>query len=126
MRKIRGFVIAIIIMLIVSVMSLLVVTVLTYLFKWQADKAMIGIIVTYILAGFAGGMSLKWVAPKEYHGEKTMGRKKGLEAWILANSFMLILLCVSIFVAQSPFEFSGRFLMIWSLLISSTFLGRIL
>jgi hypothetical protein len=32
-------------MLLVAVLSLLLVSTLTFLFKWQADKAMIGIII---------------------------------------------------------------------------------
>lgn len=121
MKKIRSFVIAIIIMIIVSILCLLVVSTLAYLFKWQADKAMVGIILTYILAGFSGGMSLKLL-----HKEKTKLRNKGIEAFAVSNIYMIILLILSALVVQNPFEISGRMLMIWMLLMSSAFLGRIL
>lgn len=126
MRKIRSFAIAIIVMMLVSLIALLVVSVFTYLFKWQADKVMVGIIVTYILAGFAGGFCMKCLEKKQYGNEKIGLGKRAVGAFVLSNIFLLLLLGVSIFVIHSPFEFSERFLMIWSLLISSTFLGRIL
>ncbi|MBQ3559543.1 MAG: hypothetical protein IJA07_08540 [Agathobacter sp.] len=121
MRKIRSFGIAIIIMILTSLLALFVVSTLTYFLKWYADKAMAGIIVTYILAGFAGGMTLKIL-----NKEKMGLRGRGLEVFCLSGIFMLLLFVVSIFVLRNPFEISGRWLMIWLLLTSSTFLGRIL
>lgn len=126
MRKIRSFIISIIIMLIISMFSLLAVSILTYLFKWHADKAMVGIIITYILAGFAGGVCLKWLGSRSYDKEQIGIRQKAIDAFILSCIFMLLLFALSIFAFQNPFEITGRFLMICGLLVSSTFLGRIL
>ena len=127
MSKIKGFVVTMVIMLGVAMISLLAVSALTYLFKWQADKAMIGIIVTYIFAGFIGGFYTKRTREKQFvDGNKIGIGKKAIEAFVVGNVFMLILLLLSIFVLQNSFGFSSRFLMIWGLLVSSTFLGRIL
>lgn len=121
MEKCRRYVLGILLMGLVSMVSLLGVSVLTYWLKWQADKAMIGIIVTYILAGFSGGISLKLL-----NKEKMKLRRKGAEALIISNIFMIILLMISVIILKNPFEMSGRVLMIWGLVMSSAFLGRIL
>lgn len=127
MRKIRSFGIAIIIMMLASLLALFVVSVLTYFLKWYADKAMIGIIVTYVIAGFVGGLCYKRLEKKQYGDERKTGvGKKGIDALILSFIFMLLLFVLSVFVLRNPIEISGRMLMIWFLLASSTFLGRIL
>lgn len=126
MRKIRGFVIAMVIMVLVSVVSLFIVSVFSYLYKWQADKALIGITVTYILAGYFGGLSLKLQNRKNgVNGQRSMG-KKMLEAIFLGTIFMLFLILLSVFVLQNPFLISGRMLMIWMILVGSACLGGIL
>lgn len=126
MEKIKSFIIAIIVMMFTTIISLFVVSTLTYIFKWQADKAMMGIIATYIVAGFAGGFCMRCIKKKEYGNEKTKMGQKVTEALLLSGIFMLLLLVVSFFVIQNPFEISNRFLMILLLLNSSCFLGRIL
>lgn len=126
MRKIRSFVIAIISMLLVSLIALLVVSTLTYLFKWQADKAMVGIIATYILAGLAGGFCMKHIEKKQFSNPKIGIGRKTIETLVLSNIFLLLIFVLSVFVLQNSFEISNRSLMIWGLLVSSTFLGRIL
>lgn len=127
MNKTKKYIIAIVIMSMVSIAMLFIVTTLTYAFKWQADKAMIGIVVTYILAGLAGGICLRRYGKKEYVvDQKNKIAKKAAEALILSNVFLLLLLAISAFGLQIPFGFSGRFFMIWVLLIVATFLGRVL
>ena len=121
MKKIKTFLITIIIMLIASTLSLLVVSALTYFYKWQADKALIGITLTYILAGFSGGLFLK-IKSK---GQLSMTWKM-LEACLLSTIFMGILIVISVFVIKIPFAISSRFLMICMLFLGSTCLGRIL
>ena len=127
MYRIKKYSIAIGAMIGMTLVSLLIVSTLTYLFKWQADKAMIGIIVTYILVGFAGGFVLKRVSRKQNSDERKMGvLQKALEAFSLSSIFMLLMIVLSTFVIQNPLEISGRLLMIWGLMTSSCFLGRIL
>lgn len=120
MEKMRRYVIAIGMMIATSVVSLVVVSVLAYWFKWQADKAMVGIIVTYVLVGFAGGKCLNKRAKER--GRKT-AFKKMEESLFLATVFMLFVIACASWGLQIPFEFSRRFLLIWLLLISSVFVG---
>lgn len=127
MRKSKSFIVAMMIMLAVAMVSLLVVSTLTYLFKWQADKAMMGIIVTYIFAGFAGGASLNRMRKRQYEeARKKEIVSKAIEAFSLSSVFVLVLLLMSVLALQNPFEISGRFFMIWGLMASSCFFGRIL
>ncbi len=121
MRKIRTGIITIIIMSIVSILSLIIVSMLSYTYKWQADKALIGITIVYILAGFVGGFSHKLMD----RDEKSTGRKM-LGGIVLSSVFMGGLVFASIFVVHNPFEITSRFLMIWMLLMGSACLGRIL
>lgn len=121
MRKIKNLFITIIIMLLVSTISLLAVSALTYIYKWQADKALIGITITYILAGFFGGLFLKWKTKEQL----SMGRKM-LEAILLSVIFVGILVTASVFVMENSFVISSRFVMICMLFVGSTCLGRIL
>ena len=113
MFKVKRYLIAISIMLLTSVVFLFVLSILTYMFKWQADKAMIGIIVTYILAGVVGGVCIKT--------ERRVRTAVGLGTIFLA----ILVLCSSIGF-QIPFEFSGRLILIWLLIISSSFIGQCL
>lgn len=116
MHRVKRYIISLSIMMIVAMVSLLIVSILTYLFKWQSDKAMIGIIVTYVFAGFAGGICLR--------REKQMGhRRKLIESLIIGTAYMLLLLLLSCFVFQIPFQFSIRFLMIWLLIVFTAFVA---
>lgn len=125
MNKIKKYVVILMIMFLVSVMMLLILSVLTYLFKWKADTAMIGIVVTYVLTGFVGGLSLRWMEERECEKtNRTRIRKKTIEASILSGVFIIFLLICSVFVFQIPFEFSVRVLMVFLLIWGSCFLGR--
>lgn len=116
MGKIRSFIISIIVMVLSTTLSLFVVSMFTYFLKWQSDKAMVGIIVTYIIAGFAGGFCLS-------RGGKIGIQRKMIEAWLLGTIFMFLLLLFSYFIFQIPFELSSRFLLIWLLIVCSSFGG---
>jgi hypothetical protein len=125
MYHVKKYAIAMGIMLVTSVVALLLVSTFAYVFKWQADKAMVGIIVTYILVGFAGGFGMRWGEKKEDGKINSHGIKKNvIETLLLSSMFMLFLLVVSIMRFQNVFMFSRRFLMIWGLMASSAFLGR--
>ena len=116
MRKIKKYILVIIIMLLTSVLALLAVSTLTYLLKWQADKAMIGIIVTYVLGGLVGGGCLR-------RTEKWALGKKIVNAIIISVLFMVLLGIISVMVAHNPFLISERFVLIWLLIASSVFAG---
>lgn len=91
MCKIKKYIVALMIMLFTALMALLMLSVLTYMFKWQADKAMIGIIVTYILTGVAGGFSIAY-------GEKKETWKTVLEILLVYVIFILLLRGISLVV----------------------------
>ena len=110
MNKIKNFVFAMGSMLAMTVISLLVVSALVYLFKWQADKAMIGIIATYIVVGFCGGICLRC-------------KRKIMGAIVLGTSYMFLLVVCAYMGFRISFEFSGRCLLIWLLIICSSFGG---
>lgn len=121
MKKIVNLILTLVIMALASAICLLLVSILSYIYKWQADKALIGITVTYILVGFVGGLFQK-ILNKE---EKDMKRKM-LNAMLLGTVFIGILSGLSVVGLQQPFLMSSRFLMIYMLLVGSTCLGRIL
>lgn len=120
MRNMKKYIIPILIMSVVSILMLLAVSVLAYIYKWQADKALIGITGTYILAGLAGGLGLRRVS-----SIKDMSRKL-LESILLGIIFMVLLIIFSLIMTDNAFQISGRFLLIWMLITGSASLGRIL
>ena len=115
MDKIKKYVVSLCVMIAVSILLLVVVSTLTYAFKWKANKAMIGIIVTYILAGGAGGLCMRNVMYKD-------SGKRVKEAVTLATTYIFFLWIISYFVAQIPFQFSFEFIMIWILVVCSSFI----
>ena len=121
MKNIRDLCITLIMMFLVSMICLIFVTVLSYNYKWQADKALVGITVTYILAGFSGGLIQRFLDKRE----RSIGQKM-LGGILLASFFIGILCVVSFVLGIGPMYISSRFLMILMLLIGSTCLGRIL
>lgn len=121
MRKLGNFMVVILLMLAVSCISLAVISILANIQDWQADKALLGIILTYGLAGFVGGFSQK-IRSRE---KKGIGKRmaEGVE---IASAFMFVLVLACMFVIDTPFTISSRLLRIWALLIGSACLGRIL
>ena len=116
MYKVKKYIVTLSVMLIASVVALLVVSTLTYIFKWQADKAMIGIIITYVLVGFAGGVSFR-------KNEKEKMVKKILESFIVTIFFVIVTTMISMLVTQNPFVFSSRSILILLLITSSVLCG---
>ena len=88
MNGLKKYLITVGVMLITSVISLLVLSILTYLFKWQADKATIGIIVTYALAVLLGGAVL-------WRMEKVTKIKLFVEILLTSTFFVLLLRALS-------------------------------
>ena len=120
MRIVKKMMIPLLIMVLVAVIMLIGLSVLTYIYKWQADKALMGITITYIVAGFIGGMGQRRLSDT-----KDMS-KKLLEGIFLGLIFIGLLVVVSLLVTDHGWKFSSRFLMIWMLITGSACLGRIL
>ena len=116
MYKVKRYIISVSAMVLVSMVLLVVLATLTYMFKWQADKVMIGIIVTYVMAGVAGGIYLRKT-------EKGILCKKLLESFIASTLFMVVLELPVILIVRNGVIFSWRFLLVWLLIISSVFGG---
>lgn len=120
MRMMKQVFISLLVMSLLSVLLLIGLSVLTYIFKWQADTALVGITIIYIVVGFVGG-----VLQKRFSYVENMGRKL-VEAILLGTLFMAILVLASFLMVDVSFAFSTRFLMIWMLIVGSASLGRIL
>lgn len=120
MRMMRQIAVSLVTMGVVSLLMLLGLSVLSYIYKWQADKALVGITLTYIVAGFAGGKVIRRLSE-----ELDMG-KRLVEGILLGSAFMVLLILISLLATENSFGISGRFLMIWMLLVGSVCLGRIL
>ncbi len=126
MKRIGKWMLSVLVMTLVSVICLLVLSVLTYMYKWQADKALMGITVTYILAGFIGGYVQHFLKNKACDREEYSIGQKMLDGIGVGGIFLFFMILISIFVVQNPFVISSRFLMIGMLLIGSACLGRLL
>ena len=96
MYKVKKYIIAVGVMLVVSAISLLVVSLFTYWLKWKADKVMIGIILTYVLAGLSGAFVLNRLGKREYK------RRKKTEIIVLSTLYVLTLILASVFCFQIP------------------------
>ncbi len=126
MRYLKRILVSLGIMVFLSLLLLLVLSGMTYIWKWQADKALAGITIIYILAGYVGGFSLKRMTSKElYQQEISIGRKM-LQGILLGSLFLAVLVLLSLLFVEIPFALSSRFLMIWMLLVGSASLGRII
>lgn len=120
MRLVKKIGIPLVIMVMMSVIMLLVVSTLTFLFRWKADKALLGIIFTYIVVGVIGGKSQKRLS------ETTRIKEKILEGICLSAYFIGVLVVFSFVLLEKGESFSTRFFMTGILIIGSTCLGRIL
>ena len=116
----KQILVSIIVMIIIALTMLLIISLLSYIYKWQADKALVGITLTYIVTGFIGGWTLRRKAPE------IDGTKKLIEGICLGTTFMVLLIGSSLLFTENTFSISGRFFMIWMLLVGSACLGRIL
>lgn len=116
-NTIKNLFISLVVMALASVLILFAVSALTYLFKWQAPQAMIGITLTYILTGLAGGVLLGILnGPVEL-------RARVVHGLILGSAYMLILLRLSATIVENAGWDYMRMIMIWILLVCSSVLG---
>ena len=116
----KQIVIPIVAMILTAAIMLFAVSILSYIYKWQADKALVGITITYIATGFIGGVIKKKVS------DETDITKRLLEGIVLGSVFMFLLIGGSILFTENSLAISSRFLMIWMLITGSASLGRIL
>lgn len=120
MQSMKKYLFPLVIMCFFSVGLLIGLSVLTYIFKWKADQALIGITFVYIAAGFIGGK-----ANKRMSYEMSMGRKL-IDGFAIGTVFVFLLLLLSFLFIEQEFTFGSRFITIWLLMAGSAALGRIL
>lgn len=126
----RSFLLPLTAMFLISALSLLVVSLLTYRFKWQAPQAMVGITVTYILTGAFGGLlqgCLRYgCLNKECLNRTPELRERIINAGTLGVAYTLILfLLASALAGESGLEYS-RWFSIGILLVCSSIFGQFL
>ena len=135
MRKIRNIIVGIIAMAVVSALCLLGLSVLVFALEWQAQKAMIGIMVTYVLSGIGGGLAMRWYENWEKRCQSSRGiidenlvsvKEKVIEALCSSTFFTIILLILSLIMKMNGDIEFGRLFLVWMLLSGSTALVRIL
>ena len=122
-HSIVSYVISILLMALLSLISLLLLSILTYLFKWQAPEAMMGIILTYILAGFGGGLLSKSLP--EANDTKQL-RNIVMDSIIKGSGYMLLLILISLLTTEPTGFDVLRILAIWLLIVAGYAMGRIL
>lgn len=126
MRKVKEMVGSALFMLLISVVCLLAVSALSYLYRWQAEQALGGITLSYIVIGFLGGFFQKKQSGKYEKAHTFTVRGKMMEALVLAAVYMGILLgCSALLMGELP-VLSMRLWMICLLMAGSICLGRIL
>lgn len=124
MRNVKRYLITIGVMIITAAVALLVVSVLTYWLKWQADKAMIGIIGTYVLTGVSGGVYFARSEKRKNGSKRKLELGKSMvEAVKISTIFIITLVLCSSIGFEISFYFSSRFILIWLLIASGFFLG---
>ena len=110
--------IGVIVMLIVSMVSLVILSALTYFYKWQAYQAQVGITLTYIISGFLGGFLSCMIG--EHSREK---RNLLICGMILGTIYLAVLLAVSVLIAANEAWDIVQIILIWLLLSASSALG---
>lgn len=103
-----------------SIILIVLLSVMTYIWKWKADIVLIGITWIYILVGFLGGRCKKRLSDEENIG------KKLLEGVMVGSVFAILLFVISVFVLKMDISFNSRSFMILLIIFGSSSLGRIL
>lgn len=116
---IKSFLLSLFTMGIVSVLGLLLLSALTYLYKWQASQAMIGITLTYIITGILGGV----VYGVLKHGCPSL-RERIVEGGILGGVYVALLFVLAMALADGhSIEYKRWFSMV-ILVVCSTIFGN--
>ena len=117
-----------------AIVSLMVLSLLTYGLKWQAPQAQAGITVTYIISGLAGGFAScrirKGTQRKKEKGstDKDFERDHSLKNNLIygvtqGTIYMAVLLSISILISANESWDMIQILLIWILMCVSSILG---
>lgn len=129
-KAIRVFVPSLLIMAVVSVAALFVLSALTYYLDWQAPQAMMGITLTYILAGVAGGAVLGCLQTgcfaREFSEDVPSLQMRIVSGGGLGLSYTLVLFALAHVLADGTQVDYSRWLSVGILLVCSSILGYFL
>ena len=118
---------AVIIMGITSAATLVILSVFTYLFRWQAPQAQVGIILTYIISGFLGGVLPSMIEErrkkKEVKNTERSTKNALIKGITQGTIYMAVLLSISILLSANESWDMVQILLVWILLSVSSTLG---
>lgn len=124
---IKNTLFAVIIMGITSAATLVILSVFTYLFRWQAPQAQVGIILTYIISGFFGGVLPSMIGERGKKKEVKNTERSTKNALIKGTTqsaiYMAVLLSISILLSANENWDMVQILLVWILLTASSTLG---
>lgn len=125
---IKTTLLSVIIMGIVSSSALVILSVFTYLFKWQAPQAQLGITLTYIISGFLGGFLPSVIGESGKNKKEVKNTENSMKTTLMksvtqSTIYMSILLLISILISKSESWDIGQIVLIWILLVCSNALG---
>jgi len=118
---------AVIIMGITSAATLVILSVFTYLFRWQAPQAQVGITLTYIISGFLGGFLSCIIGgrrkKKEVKNTENSTKITLIKGTTQSAIYMAVLLSISILLSANENWDMVQILLVWILLTASSTLG---
>ena len=118
---------AVIIMGITSAIALVILSVFTYLLKWQAPQARVGITLTYIISGFLGGFLSCIIGgrrkKKEVKNTENSTKITLIKGTTQGAIYMAVLLSISILLSANENWDMVQILLVWILLTASSTLG---
>lgn len=123
---IKNTLFAVIIMGITSAIALVILSVFTYLLKWQAPQAQVGIILTYIISGFLGGVLPSMIGErkkKEVKNTENSTKITLIKGTTQSAIYMAVLLSISILLSANEKWDMVQILLVWILLTASSTLG---
>lgn len=126
--KVKNTIITLLFMGILTILLLMMIGVSTYCLKLQADKAMLLIIVVYILVGLSGGIIHELL--ERFHAKKTGFYPSLLQKILygtgIGSVYMLILLVLAISTVKASIDDYVRLVTLWLMVCGSCILGKIL
>lgn len=127
-HTIKNTLLSVVLMGIVSVITLVILSVLVFLLKWQAPQAQVGITLTYIVSGFFGGFFFcsmrKSRKQKEEVGSTGDFMKNTLVyGMTLGTIYMAVLLALSILISANEYWDLVLIFLRWILLSASCVFG---
>lgn len=124
---IKNTLFAVIIMGITSAATLVILSVFTYLFRWQAPQAQVGITLTYIISGFLGGVLPSMIGErrkkKEVKNTENSTKITLIKGTTQSAIYMAVLLSISILLSANEHWDMVQILLVWILLTASSTLG---